>query len=614
MKNSKHANFTASRPARAIAGAVLAWGIAVDPAWPAAGQAPLETATVMAPLEIPRQISMARFEQLLDEAKQAGVDTVSVDVWWGMVEKNGDQQFDWSYYDQIFEKIRDRKLKIVPILSFHKCGDGPGDDCFVPPPPWLYGHFATAGLAADDLKFESETGRLQDDAIPPWATAIPAVLDQFREFMQAFAMHYAARADDFVELNVSLGPTGELRYPSYNKPDGWSYPGRGFFQAYGALAQASFRNWALAKFGGLAGVAGRWGIPLAHPGEIRVPGGHLPPTAGQRAETFVNDRDYADTAYGRDFVDWYNESLVEHGRRLLVAAADALDGPFKAVPLGMKIPGVHWQIKPCAPHPRIAEITAGLVQTTLDLRPESAARADAYGYKRILDMIADVKNRTGRDVVLHFTAAEMDNDPACGDGNSMAEALVFWISQGAQDRNIRHKSENALACVAKPGDDRTWESVRNVFSNAPYRGFTLLRLVDRGCPDDPAGSPWGTDQAAFASFIGDYRGNSQALTVHLSEWQFCAQDRGCRYNLHGWNGLNGSFPLRYEGRFGDRHWWVGTVPNAPDRFDFTFNNSFSWEGTAGRFDRSYQRATHGNEIFLLGRGDANIRAQRPAAE
>lgn len=56
---------------------------------------------------------------------------------------------------------------------------------------------------------------------------------------------------------------------------------------------------------------------------------------------------------------------------------------------------------------------------------------------------------------------------------------------------------------------------------------------------------------------------------------------------------------------------IGTVPNTPDRFDFTFNNSFSWEGTAGQFDRSYQRATHGNEIFLIGRGDTEIRAQRP---
>ena len=609
MKNSTHAGLTGPRFLLAIVVAVCAWGFAVEPGWSAAGKAPLETATVMAPLEIPRQISMEKFEQLLDEAKQTGVNTVSVDVWWGKVEKNGDQQFDWSYYDAVFQKIRDRQLKIVPILSFHQCGGGPGDDCDIPPPPWLYAHFATVGLTANDLKYESETGSLQDDAIPPWATAVPAVLDQFREFMQAFAAHYAAHVGDFVELNISLGPTGELRYPAYNKADGWNYPDRGFFQAYSTLAQTQFRNWALARFVGLSGVAQRWETPLAHPAEIRVPGGHLPPKTGKRAETFVNDRDYADKPYGRDFVDWYNESLVEHGRRVLVAADGAFGGTFKAIPLGMKIPGVHWQMKACAPHPRIAEITAGLVQTTLDLD----ARADAYGYQRILDMIADIKNQTGRDVILHFTAAEMDNDPACGDGNSMAEALVFWISQAAQDRNIHHKSENALACVAKPGDDRNWESIRNVFSNAPYQGFTLLRLVDHGCPGDPAGNPWGIDRANFTSFIKDYGagGSATGLIVHLAEWQSCPEDQGCRYNLHGWNGLNGDFPLRYEGKFGDRHWWVGTVPNAPAQFSFTFNNTFNWESGAGQFDRSYQRATHGNEIFLIGRGDTKIRTQRP---
>ena len=186
---------------------------------------------------------------------------------------------------------------------------------------------------------------------------------------------------------------------------------------------------------------------------------------------------------------------------------------------------------------------------------------------------------------------------------------MFWISQAAQDCNIHHKSENALACVAKPGDDRNWESIRNVFSNAPYQGFTLLRLVDHGCP----GNPWGIDRANFTSFIKDYGagGSATGLIVHLAEWQSCPEDQGCRYNLHGWNGLNGDFPLRYEGKFGDRHWWVGTVPNAPAQFSFTFNNTFNWESGAGQFDRSYQRATHGNEIFLIGRGDTKIRTQRP---
>jgi hypothetical protein len=178
-------------------------------------------------------------------------------------------------------------------------------------------------------------------------------------------------------------------------------------------------------------VSARWSIPLASPTEIRVPGGGLPPTAGRRAETFVRDRDYSDTRYGQDFIDWYNQSLVDHGRRLLIAADAAFSGPFQSIPLGMKIPGVHWQMMSCAAHPRIAEITAGLVQTTLDLRPVEQARGDAYGYKRIVDMVADVSSRTGRDVVLHFTAAEMDNDSACGTSNSMAEALVFWIAQAA---------------------------------------------------------------------------------------------------------------------------------------------------------------------------------------
>jgi hypothetical protein len=68
----------------------------------------------------------------------------------------------------------------------------------------------------NDLKYESETGRIQDDAIAPWATATTAVLDEYREFMQAFSAHFAPVASSFVEINISLGPTGELRYPAYN--------------------------------------------------------------------------------------------------------------------------------------------------------------------------------------------------------------------------------------------------------------------------------------------------------------------------------------------------------------------------------------------------------------
>lgn len=470
--------------------ALSAIAIPAAPVWSACS---LETAAVMAPLEIRNSTEMQAFQDLLAEAKGIGVNAVSVDVWWGKVERNSDQQFDWTYYDQVFDKIRQAGLKIVPILSFHQCGGGPGDDCNIPLPNWLWSSFAAAGLSSNDLKYESETGRIQDDAIAPWATATPAVLEQFREFMQAFATHFAPIAADFVEINVSLGPTGELRYPAYNKSDGWNYPDRGNFQAYSRLAQRHFRDWALASFGGPSGVATRWSIPLANPEEIRVPGGGLPAGSGRRAQTFVDDNDHVDTQYGRDFIDWYNQSLVEHGRRMLLAAAGALDGAMKNIPLGMKLPGIHWQMMACAPRPRIAEITAGLVRTSLNL----SARADAHGYKPIMDMIAEVKQQSSRDVILHFTAAEMDNDPACGEGNSMAETLVFWISEAARDWNITHKSENALACVDTPNDDRTWDHVRNVLSNASYKGFTLLRLTNAGC------RPWSVDKAQYQQLIKD---------------------------------------------------------------------------------------------------------------
>jgi hypothetical protein len=571
-----------------------------------AGTVPLETAAVMAPLDIRTSAEMQAFETLLDQAKAAGVDSVSVDVWWGKVERNGDQIFDWTYYDSVFGKIRSRGLKIAPILSFHQCGGGPGDDCDIPVPSWLWTHFGGIGLGASDLKFESETGAVQPDAIVPWATAFPAVLDEYRELMQAFGAHFGGMASDLTEINVSLGPTGELRYPAYNKSDGWNFPDRGNLQAYNGLARSDFRAWALNRFGGLSGVALRWGFPLANPDAIRPPGGHLPPNSGRRAQSFFDDNDHVDTVYGRDFIDWYNQSLVQHGRRVLLAADEALSGALDTVPLAMKIPGVHWQMMPCSPRPRVAEVTAGLVQTTLNLTAAPQARPDAYGYKAILDMVSAVQGLAGRSVILHFTAAEMDNDPACGNGNSMADALVFWISEGAQDRGIAHKGENALACVDTPGDDRSWQGVRNVYSNAPYRGFTLLRLVNGGC------NPWQTDKTAYQSFISDYRGGPTAdLTVHLAEWQFCPLDQGCRYHLHAWNGLNGSFPLTYEGFVNGRHWWKGTVTGAPVQFSFTFNNSYSWEGGPGSFDRNYVRATNGNDIYLLGRVDTSVRAIRP---
>lgn len=45
------------------------------------------------------------------------------------------------------------------------------------------------------------------------------------------------------EINVSLGPAGELRYPSYNLHDWGNYPNRGTLQCYSPLAEQDWRRY-----------------------------------------------------------------------------------------------------------------------------------------------------------------------------------------------------------------------------------------------------------------------------------------------------------------------------------------------------------------------------------
>ena len=52
------------------------------------------------------------FETHLEEAKRMGVDAISVDVWWGFVEKQNNQ-FNWSYYIRVFDMIISKGLNIV---------------------------------------------------------------------------------------------------------------------------------------------------------------------------------------------------------------------------------------------------------------------------------------------------------------------------------------------------------------------------------------------------------------------------------------------------------------------------------------------------------------------
>ena len=78
------------------------------------------------------------FRSELKECREMGLDAISVDVWWGLVEKEGDNIFDWNYYFKVFEEIRSQDLGVIPIMSFHSFNPSPENSFRAPIPKWIW--------------------------------------------------------------------------------------------------------------------------------------------------------------------------------------------------------------------------------------------------------------------------------------------------------------------------------------------------------------------------------------------------------------------------------------------------------------------------------------------
>jgi hypothetical protein len=409
----------------------------------------------MAPLLV---TDRTEFQQQLAVAKHIGVDGVSVDIWWGLVEKAGDQQFDWRYYDTIFSDIRAAGLKIVPIMAFHQCGGNVGDDCDIPLPPWIWQHYRQQGLASADLQYKSEFGNRSVETLALWADQW--VMPQYIEFMQAFSSHYALFAADISEINISMGPAGELRYPSYNSHDGGktAYPSRGGFQAYSRLAIADFRLVMQQKYQTIAALNLIWETHFKEFNQLS------PPFDG---DTFIASGAAFNSAYGRDFIDWYHTALLGHGRRMLDAALQAFSSELADIELGFKIPGIHWKMAATDSSRRSAELAAGLIASA-----EPYTADNGFGYAGVVG-VAAAYGQVPRGVVLHFTALEMD-DMADSRSQSLANTLVQWVGTEAARQQVRLKGENALAGGVT--HHQGWDNIYAVLSRGHYQGMTVLRL------------------------------------------------------------------------------------------------------------------------------------------
>ena len=277
---------------------------------------------------------------------------------------------------------------------------------------------------------QPELGSTQEELRTP--------LDCYRDFIAAFCNEMVGFIDDgtIVELQVGMGPCGELRYPSYPLGSGkWKFPGIGEFQCYDKHLMSSLKQAAKNH-------SRTWATP--------------PDGAGTYNDTPWKTQffstDYR-SAYGEFFQEWYSTVLLEHGNAVLSSAREVAPA---GMPLAVKVSGVHWWY---FTRSRAAEATTGYYMS----------RKHDF-YNRIVSMLSKY------DAILDFTCLEMKTiDQPWRTARCGPRQLVRDVFRRAAREGVSVAGENALECY----DKASYAQIVNAYkwTNARAHGFTLLRLT-----------------------------------------------------------------------------------------------------------------------------------------
>ncbi|CAN6314099.1 unnamed protein product [Urochloa humidicola] len=383
-------------------------------------------------------------EASLAALKSAGVEGIMVDVWWGIAEAEAPGKYNFNGYMELMEMARKNGLKVQAVMSFHQCGGNVGDSVTIPLPKWVLEEMDKD----QDLAYTDRSGRRNFEYVSLGCDAMPVLkgrtpIQCYADFMRAFRDHFATyMGNTIVEIQVGMGPAGELRYPSYPESNGtWAFPGIGEFQCYDRYMLSSLK--AAAEAVGKP----EWGN--AGPGDSGSYKDWPEDTPFFRREGGWN------TEYGQFFMSWYSQMLLEHGERILSAAT----GVFTAVPgvkISVKVAGIHWHY---GTRSHAAELTAGYYNTR-----------HHDGYQPIARMLG----RHG--AVLNFTCVEMRDHEQPQDAQCRPEALVQQVAAAARDAGVGLAGENALPRYDETAHDQVVATAAEKAEEDRMVAFTYLRM------------------------------------------------------------------------------------------------------------------------------------------
>lgn len=243
------------------------------------------------------------------------------------------------------------------------------------------------------------------------------------------------------EIQVGMGPAGELRYPSYPELNGtWKFPGVGAFQCYDKY-----------MLGSLKAAAEAVGKPEW---------GHGGPTDAGHYNNWPEDTPFFrreggwSSQYGEFFLSWYSQMLLDHGERVLSSATPIFADT--GVKISVKIAGIHWHYGTRSHAP---ELTAGYYNTR-----------GRDGYLQIARMLA----RHG--AVFNFTCIEMRDYEQPQEAQCLPEKLVRQVGMATREAGVALAGENALPRY----DEGAYEQILGAAGGAAAEermcAFTYLRM------------------------------------------------------------------------------------------------------------------------------------------
>ncbi|XP_057416449.1 beta-amylase 3, chloroplastic-like [Lotus japonicus] len=398
---------------------------------------PLDTVTMGGSLNKPRAMSAS-----LMALKSAGVEGVMVDVWWGLVEKDGPLKYNWEAYAELVQMVQTHGLKLQVVMSFHQCGGNVGDSCSIPLPPWVQEEISKN----PDLVYTDRSGRRNPEYISLGCDTMPVLkgrtpIQVYADYMRSFRDRFQSSLGSvIVEIQVGMGPCGELRYPSYPESNGtWRFPGIGEFQCYDKYMRAS-----LAAAAEAIGKK-EWGTNGPHDsGQYN----QFPEDTG-----FFRKDGTWNSEYGRFFMEWYSSKLLEHGEKILVSAKGIFQ--TSGVKLSGKVAGIHWHYRTRS---HAAELTAGYYNTRHN-----------DGYLPIAKMMAN------HGVVFNFTCMEMKDREQPEHANCSPEGLVNQVKTATRTAKAELAGENALERYGADAYAQVLSTSRSDSGNG-LAAFTYLRM------------------------------------------------------------------------------------------------------------------------------------------